>query len=226
LDVHAPHQPIHGWKDFTVHLVTITIGLLIAVGIEGLVELHREHTLVKEARAMLREEIKSNTQPMKDALDGIAKQKADLAIDVAFLKRIQANPKDESAQRGSMNATFQLKGFDATAWKTAQATNALSYMPYSEAEKYASLYGFQSAFESKQDEVVQNEITLLSMITSFGDKDLTSEQAGRLLELLGRWQAQLGFLELSARLSYEDDEAFLQGKEGPHSEHMDLSPGK
>ena len=36
------------WKEFLVHMLAITLGLLIAVGIEGLVELHREHKLVKE----------------------------------------------------------------------------------------------------------------------------------------------------------------------------------
>jgi hypothetical protein len=49
LDVHAPHEPIHGVKDFLLHLLTISVGLLIAVGIEGCVELHREHKLVREA---------------------------------------------------------------------------------------------------------------------------------------------------------------------------------
>lgn len=226
MDVHAPHEPIHGWKDFLIHLATISVGLLIAVGIEGLVELHREHTMVKEARATLRAEIESNAKPMKDALDSIAKQKTDLATDIDFLKRIQANPKDKAAQKASMSATFALKGFQTTAWKTAQATNALSYMPYDEAEKYASLYGFQADFERKQDVLVQNEVTLLGMITSFGDKDLTPEQATRLLDLFGRWQAQLGFLKLTASLSYQDDEAFLSGKAGPHSAQLDLDPGK
>jgi hypothetical protein len=38
LDVHAPHEPIRGWKDFLLHLFTIMVGLLIALGLEGLVE--------------------------------------------------------------------------------------------------------------------------------------------------------------------------------------------
>jgi hypothetical protein len=29
LDVHPPHEKIHGFKDFLLHLLTITIGLLI-----------------------------------------------------------------------------------------------------------------------------------------------------------------------------------------------------
>src|SRR5664279_1235216 len=34
LDVHPPTAAIHGWKDFFVHIATITIGLLIAIGLE------------------------------------------------------------------------------------------------------------------------------------------------------------------------------------------------
>jgi hypothetical protein len=37
LDVHAPHHRVEGWKDFFIHLLTISVGLLIAVGIEGCV---------------------------------------------------------------------------------------------------------------------------------------------------------------------------------------------
>jgi len=38
LDVHAPHNTVHTWKDFFVHLGTIAIGLLIAIGLEQSVE--------------------------------------------------------------------------------------------------------------------------------------------------------------------------------------------
>ena len=35
IDVHAPHKAIGNTGEFFLHLFTITIGLLIAVGIEG-----------------------------------------------------------------------------------------------------------------------------------------------------------------------------------------------
>jgi hypothetical protein len=38
LDVHPPHTAVHGWKDFWIHLATISIGLLIAVSLEQSVE--------------------------------------------------------------------------------------------------------------------------------------------------------------------------------------------
>ena len=38
LDVHAPHAGIHTWSEFLIHIATIVIGLLIAVGLEQTVE--------------------------------------------------------------------------------------------------------------------------------------------------------------------------------------------
>jgi len=44
LEVHAPHLSINTWKAFFIHIATITIGLLIAVGLEQSVEaLHHRH---------------------------------------------------------------------------------------------------------------------------------------------------------------------------------------
>ena len=44
LDVHPPHSATHTWKDFFIHIATIVIGLLIAVGLEQGVEyMHHRH---------------------------------------------------------------------------------------------------------------------------------------------------------------------------------------
>jgi hypothetical protein len=44
LDVHPPHAPTHTWRDFFVHIATITVGLLIAIGLEQTIEaLHHQH---------------------------------------------------------------------------------------------------------------------------------------------------------------------------------------
>ncbi len=57
LDVHAPHGKVEGWKDFFVHLFTITIGLLIALGLEGCVEWQHHRHLAAESKDALRGEI-------------------------------------------------------------------------------------------------------------------------------------------------------------------------
>ncbi len=41
-DVHAPHAAVRTWRDFFIHISTITIGLLIAIALEQCVEIPGE----------------------------------------------------------------------------------------------------------------------------------------------------------------------------------------
>jgi hypothetical protein len=54
LETHAPHEPIHTWKGFFIHLATIVIGLFIAVGLEQIVEFfhHRHQRLQLEQQVL------------------------------------------------------------------------------------------------------------------------------------------------------------------------------
>ena len=52
LDVHPPHGSAHSWRDFFIHIATITVGLLIAVGLEQTIEAvhrHKERAEVRES---------------------------------------------------------------------------------------------------------------------------------------------------------------------------------
>jgi len=71
LDVHAPHSPLHGTKEFFFHLFTITVGLLIATQIESCVEWRHHVHLAEEARASLRVEIQKNFDDLKAAEPGL-----------------------------------------------------------------------------------------------------------------------------------------------------------
>lgn len=60
LDVHPPHEAAHTWKDFFVHIATIVVGLLIAVGLEQVVERIHEYYELREARVALQREYEGN----------------------------------------------------------------------------------------------------------------------------------------------------------------------
>jgi hypothetical protein len=48
LDMHAPHQLVHTWKDFFIHIATIAVGLLLAVALEQSIEaLHHRNQRLK-----------------------------------------------------------------------------------------------------------------------------------------------------------------------------------
>jgi hypothetical protein len=58
LDVHAPEHPVHSYRDFFLHLFTITIGLLKALGLESAVEWRHHVHVGDEAEANIVSELK------------------------------------------------------------------------------------------------------------------------------------------------------------------------
>jgi len=64
MEVHPPHHPLHTWKDFWIHLGTITIGLLIAISLEQSVEaLHHRHQ-----RHQLQEDLHDEAERNRDII--------------------------------------------------------------------------------------------------------------------------------------------------------------
>ena len=68
MDIHPPEGPVHSFKDFLFHLLTVTIGILIALSLEGLLEWHHHRALVQEARINLASEIRENRQHLEQGL--------------------------------------------------------------------------------------------------------------------------------------------------------------
>jgi hypothetical protein len=120
LEVHPPNELVHGWRDFLVHLFTITIGLLIALSLEGCVEWQHHRHLVHEAEASLQTEIKANAKELQGALKDVRREQALLREDVAVMTKIIANPKVSS--HDTMTIDFHIRSFDDVSWKTAQST--------------------------------------------------------------------------------------------------------
>jgi len=149
LEVHPPNEPVHGWRDFLIHLATITIGLLIALSLEGCVEFWHHRSLVHEAEASMQIEIEANARQLQGALDDVRKEQDFLKQDIAVMKRTIANPKVPNKE--DMRVDFRIRTFADVSWKTSQSTGALSYMPYESAEKYASIY-------SAQNEIAEAEL--------------------------------------------------------------------
>src|SRR5277367_1815702 len=60
LDVHPAHHAASTWKEFFVHIATIVLGLLIAVGLEQGVEWIHHRREVGETRELLKAEREEN----------------------------------------------------------------------------------------------------------------------------------------------------------------------
>jgi hypothetical protein len=220
LDVHPPHHPANGARDFFLHLFTITCGLLIAVGIEGLVERHQHREIAESARETLRLEIRSNADTLKNALAEIAKRKQTLTDNLHTLEHM-AKTKD---QHGSLNGTYETVHLQQTAWLTAQQTGALAYMPYDEAQRFSDIYNAQQQFldsETKLEDDAAQFFGIIRRVTpdteTFHQKDFSD-----MGELFGRWQMHLLNLDVTAKEALEQDQAYLDGRKAQASFHEDM----
>jgi hypothetical protein len=72
LDVHPPHAPTHTWRDFLLHIATICVGLLIAIGLEQTVEFfHHRHQAHETVEALRRESLENREIAQTD-IEGLS----------------------------------------------------------------------------------------------------------------------------------------------------------
>ncbi len=179
MDVHAPHEPIHTWRDVALHLGIVTVGLFIALSLEAFVEhLHNRH-LVTEARANIREELQINHQAAQDDITRVQKTIDSLKANIATIHRLQADPKNF---HGSLDNTMSFDSLNDAAWRTARDTGALSFMPYKEIQRYSDLYMLTELVNQKA--ITAGEQSFRAEIPAVMGYDLTSIPAAELTQSL------------------------------------------
>jgi hypothetical protein len=152
LDVHPPHEPVHGWRDFLLHLATITIGLLIALSLEATVEYFHHRHLVTEARENIRHEMTTNRKQLSINLRALHSDKQQMERDMDTLRALRNDPK----MKGSFTLAWSWSSFSSSAWQTARDTGALSYMPLQQVQQYADVYTQQSFVNEQATLLIRN----------------------------------------------------------------------
>jgi hypothetical protein len=217
LDIHLPHKSIRGFSEFLLHLFTITVGLLIAVQIENFVEWRHHLHLAEEARVALRAEIENNLNALRGVQPGLKVWRDQIDADLAAMKRIQEHPNDAAAQHTSLTIHSGGVTLDDTAWRTAQSTGALAYMPYQEAERYTNIYQAQSALQAMEDKPLEDVATILGMIEKYdfhsgSSSKITAEQASALAEKFEQMRVHLATGDTLLRIDIEHSAAFLENR--------------
>jgi hypothetical protein len=161
LDVHPPHEKMHGFKDFLLHLLTITIGLLIALGLEGCVEHWKQRELKKDADTKLRQEIRDNAKEIASVHNANATEQANLIRIVDFMN---ARKKNQSYDTHQIRLDFTLGDLKSASWKTAAATGALGFMDYDQVQRYAAVYQLQDKYSALQDQTIDEFLHLQSYL--------------------------------------------------------------
>lgn len=142
-DVHAPRAAVHTWKDFFIHLATIVIGLLIAVGLEQLVERAHDHYKVRETREGLRREREANGKDLITNAHNWRWEMVELQNNLLVLEYIQSHPGALQTSLPGELRWVQLPVFSNHAvWDSAQLNGVIRLMPPDETNSYQTLYQF------------------------------------------------------------------------------------
>jgi hypothetical protein len=189
LDVHPPHEPIHGWRDFLLHLATITIGLFIALRLEGCVEWAHHKHLVYEARENLRNEIQENQRELRGVLAQLPKSEKEIEEDIVKLRQIRDK---QPSSLHSLSYSFEGPTLRRSSWDTARDTGALSFMPYQEVKEYAEVYSVQALVEQLNAKLIDAETTGMGAVLAADDPEkLSPSEAETALQATSTIRSQL-----------------------------------
>jgi hypothetical protein len=136
MDVHPPHGPVHSWKDFWIHLGTISIGLLIALSLEQSVEwmhhVHERHRLEEDVREELRSDVKKDAHTIRQ-LDALRSYLVELkvAVDAQRTGKVGHAPAATDARR-----TTVMMAPAMAAWEGAKESGTPAFLPSSEIRLY------------------------------------------------------------------------------------------
>ena len=150
MDVHLPEEPVYTWKQFWIHLGTITAGLLIALGLEHAVaaahRVHERHELQRE----LHDEGERNEETLKMDFERIAALKTSL---VAWHRQV-----DEAMAKGgglidsrTQSASIGTVALPSQAmWDSAKASGRVALLSNDQNAVYAYLYQQEERLKAQE----------------------------------------------------------------------------
>jgi hypothetical protein len=215
MDVHPPQHPLLRWRDFWVHLGTITAGLLIAISLEHTVgamhRLHQRHVLQHDLHA----EAERNEQILAHDLDVLQRENnyfVALRGNIDALHR-GANPASlpQLPARASGDPFLPSAG----AWTSARDSSQLDLLPREQASIYEELYAQrdflqQAVFDwfhsSDEVESFLSNTEAANATSQLNLAQLTPAQQDQYSELLSQQITRIGSI-LGDLRSYESENA-------------------
>ena len=147
MEIHPPHQGIHSWREFLLHMTTIVLGILIAIGLEQAVEWVHHRQERKQLQSELREEADHNRAIIAEDLKLVSMEtwttdtmKTVDASRAATDGRIRFELRRVPCTGGSLN-TPGVRYFapSEAVWTAARESGLTALIPAPEARVYARL---------------------------------------------------------------------------------------
>jgi hypothetical protein len=188
LDVHVPHEVLHTWRGFFIHIATIVVGLFIAVALEQSVEAFNRHREVGALREDLRQE---SRQIIADARQSEAAHLYEINWLTTRIAQTQLAIRERHpiGPRGT-NDMPNYASPDIPIWRSAKSGGRVALLTKEEVNAYAEIEYVQAHLEEM--EVIKNtdRYAVKSFNREFpplpnGDPDLANASSEDLHTYLG-----------------------------------------
>ena len=137
MEIHAPHGPVDSLKEFSIHILIVTIGILIALGLEGIRETIHEHHQITEIRDLAHRELRANKDKIPQQREAFARSKASINQLISALPQLQGDPRRISATIDAIDPAFYF--FTSSSWETALSTGVLGHMSTEDVDRFAAV---------------------------------------------------------------------------------------
>jgi hypothetical protein len=138
IDIHPPHHAATTRRDFFIHIATIVIGLIIAVGLEQTVEFFHHRHQLHDARKAIHTELEVNTGLLDAILTTTQDAQNAMKRNAAMLQA--ATPNDRTPTT-ALQYTWAIPYPRSNAWQDAKASGAINEMATSERAEADYIYG-------------------------------------------------------------------------------------
>jgi hypothetical protein len=201
LEIHAPEKPVLTIKEASVHLLIVTVGILIALSLEGIVEYVHHRTIVREAREIMREEIEQNSKELDQALAHIKAQGTFLTTGIDYAQSVARGETPAIPLEAlSHMLDYRTAKLHTAAHATAELMGAFSFMDYKEVSRYAAVYDSQSDFVRVQAAAF---VPGLSAFSYGIHRDFAKAPASELQAIADKLREALGSLVLAGQTGKE-----------------------
>jgi hypothetical protein len=157
MEIHPPHRISFSLKEIVLQLGIVTVGILIALSLEGGVQWWHHRTLADETRSRLVNEIKGNQESIRTVLKSIQPtadrfvRAIELVSDLSKPEHAREAAAIFSPGKGNVISGTSFGFFNTAAYSTAEVTGAFSFMEYDEVLKFADAYDLQALYVRMQD---------------------------------------------------------------------------
>jgi hypothetical protein len=189
LDVHPAHHAASTWRDFFIHIATIVIGLLIAIGLEQTVEyFHHRHQL-HEAREAIYAEIEAQATRLETAIASTVTAEQAMQRNAAILRA----PRDhDSRQTSALVYKWGTPYPRSNAWQDAKANGSVGYMAPQERAAADFIYGDMDLVEKFSISWLQDSRVATAIAARAPTVDaLTPQEREELLKLTSEIEGEI-----------------------------------